>query len=140
MVDPGHRHLISRRSALRGGLAAAWWPLTWDLAKASQGPMADHGRLRAFAASDPAAARTIGEGYLKAHANEVHAGILVSAVLARLELDPEAMQAMSAADLRERIDAAISDDFAADDVVALDGWVLSRTEARLCALVALAPR
>lgn len=38
---------------------------------------------------------------------------------------------------KRAVSAAIRADFAAERVVSLDGWVLSRLEARVCALVAL---
>jgi hypothetical protein len=38
------------------------------------------------------------------------------------------------ASLLQRLDAQVRDDFASGTTIALDGWVLSRTEARLCAL------
>ncbi len=41
-------------------------------------------------------------------------------------------------DLRGAIRHAIASDFESHDTVRLEGWVLSRTECRLCALVALA--
>jgi hypothetical protein len=42
------------------------------------------------------------------------------------------------AELRRALAARIRDDFDAECVVSVDGWVLSATEARLCALAALA--
>jgi hypothetical protein len=44
------------------------------------------------------------------------------------------------ATLRRRVDRRIRADFAAGRVVSVDGWVLSRTEARLYALVNRAQR
>lgn len=43
----------------------------------------------------------------------------------------------SDAALRARLQARIRQDFIDGDTVAVDGWLLSRTEARLCALVHL---
>ena len=39
---------------------------------------------------------------------------------------------------RRLLDEQIRDDFAADRIVVVNGWVLSETEARLCALYSLA--
>jgi len=39
-----------------------------------------------------------------------------------------------------KLAASISRDFEVGDVVSCDGWVLSRSEARICALIALTPR
>jgi len=71
-----------------------------------------------------ASARAIGERYLRTGPD---AGALRAA---RLLLRP-------AANRNQRIRARIAADFAAGDVVILDGWVLAATEARLCALAAL---
>ena len=40
--------------------------------------------------------------------------------------------------LRRELSAAIRRDFSAERTTSLDGWILSQTEARLCALVTLA--
>jgi hypothetical protein len=40
-------------------------------------------------------------------------------------------------ELRSRLTSAVSQDFATGQTVTLDGWVLSRTEARLGALIAM---
>jgi hypothetical protein len=60
-------------------------------------------------------------------------------ILARLVVAlPEARQidaiAPDRSSLHERLDAQVRSDFAAGAIVQLDGWLLSRTEARLCAL------
>ncbi len=87
---------------------------------------------------DPAAARTIGKAYLD------QAGPVVDlpAVLAQLseKLGPSlAHDSESLENIRERITRRIRLDFAQGDCVNLDGWILSVTEARLCALAALRP-
>jgi hypothetical protein len=43
----------------------------------------------------------------------------------------------SDAEIRRRVSARIREDYAAGDTVRVRGWILSRTEARLCALAAL---
>jgi hypothetical protein len=63
------------------------------------------------------------------------------------ERDPDALGALiteginwpvlSGGDARQLLDARIRRDFASEEVVRLHGWILSRTEARLCALAAL---
>lgn len=49
------------------------------------------------------------------------------------EADQDAVTGLSKA----AVSAAIRADFATEEVVALDGWLLARTEARICALIAL---
>ena len=53
----------------------------------------------------------------------------------RRRLGPDALA--SRARLGRRIDKLCRGDFAAGDVVSVDGWLLSRTEAGLCVLAAL---
>jgi hypothetical protein len=67
--------------------------------------------------ADSAAARAIGAAYLRAYPHDALADARAAARLARTE-----------------IAARVRDDFAAGRVVMLDGWMLSVTEARLCAL------
>ena len=64
-----------------------------------------------------AAARTIGAAYLRAYPRDTLADARVIADLPRAQ-----------------IAARVREDFAAGRVVMLDGWMLSVTEARLCAL------
>ena len=137
MDETGDSRRLSRRYALLGGLAATSLALTTAAAKAVWEPMTPQGRLTSLIGPDKAAARAIGRVYLDAHAHEAHADALVETILARLELDGRALQGMHYAALAERIDAVIGRDFDAGDTVTLDGWVLSRTEVRLCALVAV---
>ncbi len=47
---------------------------------------------------------------------------------------------MGQAELKQVIGTRIRGDFTENAVVVVDGWMLSRTEARLCALIALAER
>ena len=137
MDETGDNPVFSRRHALLGGLAATSVALTSVAVDAGWESMTPQCRLTSFAGLDKASARAIGRTYLEAHAHEAHADALVETVLARLELEATAAQSMRYAALKERIDAAISQDFDAGDTVMLEGWVLSRTEVRLCALVAV---
>jgi hypothetical protein len=68
-------------------------------------------------AVNSAAARAIGAAYLRAHPNDSLT-------------DARAI----ATQPRAHIAARVREDFAAGRVVLLDGWMLSVTEARLCAL------
>jgi len=63
-------------------------------------------------------------------------GYLVSLLLARLELDPATVTRLQPQALRRRITERVQSDFADEDTVWVDGWVLSATEAWLCALAA----
>jgi hypothetical protein len=77
---------------------------------------------------DRSHAAVIGRAYLASHPEE--AGL--DAVLRHLEGLTDA-----SGDVRGAIAARLRRDFEERDTVRLDGWVLARTEARLCALCAL---
>jgi hypothetical protein len=104
---------IQRRHLLAGGLSSALLLLS----RAGLGAP-ENSLLALF--PDPAAARAIGKAFLRDYPGEADAAHLA----ARLPR-------------RHRLHMAISADFAAGKTVMVEGWVLSRTEARLCALVAL---
>jgi hypothetical protein len=88
----------------------------------------------------PDSARLIGRAYLAGCPNEVGD----DARLARLILaDPGGPESASRADapmpadtrsLRETIATRVREDFRHGRTATVDGWILSRTEARLCAL------
>jgi hypothetical protein len=85
------------------------------------------GRLVALLA-DQASARQVGRAYLKAMPADSDRAQLLSQLAARLDHDPS----------RETYAACCRRDFAEGRTVTVNGWVLSQTEARLCALAALA--
>ncbi|HYM82218.1 MAG TPA: hypothetical protein VEY91_12515 [Candidatus Limnocylindria bacterium] len=84
----------------------------------------------------PASARVIGTAYLEAIPAEADAPILVDAIAAGLEGGPAALRADANA-LRRRLLRRIEHDFELETTVRLQGWIVSRTEARLCALATL---
>jgi hypothetical protein len=90
-------------------------------------------RLRALL-SDPAAARRLGRLYLRQVPAEDHPVILARLTVAYLSAQDADINAVDPVSLRRRLDARVRGDFASGTTVQLDGWVLSRTEARLCAL------
>ncbi|EWY39914.1 hypothetical protein N825_04850 [Skermanella stibiiresistens SB22] len=79
-----------------------------------------------------AAARRIGRAYLETASHEADAAQLVSLILG-----DDAVGVDRVGDLRHRVAELQRADFTAGRTVTLDGWVLSRTEARLCALAAV---
>lgn len=85
------------------------------------------GLLDLVAVPDPFA---IGASYLRGHRDDHDAD--------RLLVDVFAEPAESGSqDLFEELRARFRDDFRQERTVAVDGWLLSRTEARLCALLTL---
>jgi len=132
---------IERRAFLRGAGAATALGLA---APALLAFFAGCGRESALARSlsgffaDPESARAVGREYLELSADEPDA----AAVLERLagpHLRKWETLAVSHPDrLAQVLRLQHRSDFAHERVVAIRGWVLSETEARLCALAALA--
>ena len=82
---------------------------------------------------DPRAVRAVGRSYLELASNEADRARLSDLIFGNAGL-PD----VSFSSLQRHIAAARARDHAAGDTIMLDGWILSRTEARLCALCALA--
>jgi len=85
----------------------------------------------------PESARVVGRAYLRREPAEANAARLRERILADLGLDADAAAASADRELRERLRHRVRADFAAGRIVKLDGWILSLTEVRLSALVAL---
>lgn len=88
---------------------------------------------------DPLAAARLGAAYLAAHPDEAAPGVLLRAIEAALggPVDPATAGGVDAAALAARLEAVVRADYRRGDAVSVNGWVLSRTEARLYALAAL---
>ncbi|MEQ9640993.1 MAG: hypothetical protein RIM84_13305 [Alphaproteobacteria bacterium] len=131
MVRRGHdmttttrRRLMARFGLLVGALTLAGTPRpAAALSRADQAVRA----LRA-----PAAARRVGRRYLAEHAQEADAARLAAHIEAALAARGDGVE------LRQALRNAVRADMRAGRSVLVDGWVLSLTEARLCALAALA--
>jgi len=134
MAPDNSRRGPSRRGAL-AWLAGAAAVLSGRPALAAVSPEA---RLARLAGRSPRAARAIGNAYLGALTGpRPTPAALVEAVASRIDLAPDAVAGLGHDALAGRIEAAIRQDFERYDTAVVDGWVLSSTEARLCALVAL---
>ena len=75
----------------------------------------------------------VGQRYLQLQSAEANLDVLAALLLERL-------QSAALRDLQHDFSLAVQEDFGRGDVVHLDGWMLSRTEVRLCALAYLAER
>jgi hypothetical protein len=82
------------------------------------------------------AARKVGERYLAQTPEERCTLRLTEALFGGALHHPPAADALP--HLRRIIEARRHQDFTRGDTVILDGWLLARTEARLCALAAMA--
>jgi len=99
--------------------------------KAVGGEFAD-GLVRIF--RDQRSARTIGREYLKGVPAEADKAHLVSLISQSRNQTPDLPGRLS---LEEWISSRIREDFSSSKVVNVGGWVLSETEARICAICVL---
>ncbi|MGH8930432.1 MAG: hypothetical protein ACRDZO_07310 [Egibacteraceae bacterium] len=135
------RRTIRRRHVLLGAGGLATSALLgrlvgfWPLAKRGDDPLAERlTRLLTHADS----ARLIGQEYLKVTPAEAAPALLATLIAASLPSRLlRNLPRTTDAQLRELLWDGIRKDFAQEHVVTLDGWVLSRTEARLYGLTSL---
>jgi hypothetical protein len=138
------RSTTTRRLLLRSAaaiVAAAWFGRllgSWSPSGAPGEP--DSARLaRLLTQTD--SARMIGQEYLRSAPGERDLAVLASLIVARLaddpHVDPRVVSIATDAHLRGLLLTSTRRDFAEGLTVTLDGWVLSRTEARLYGLTAL---
>ena len=123
-----------RLLAAAGGLALplAVAPLRPWAALVDVAPASPAARLAGLLADQDSAA-AVGRAYLDSVPGEADARVLVSRLSASL-----GGRAVGGDDLRRLLAQRIDRDFAEERVATVQGWVLSVTEARLCALCALA--
>jgi hypothetical protein len=121
---------------LRGQL---WFASVWGEQETSL-----HSRLIALFKHQQSA-RVIGNAYLRQHPEEAALSLLLKNVIAATPadgfgrgFDADRLRTADEGELREAIERRVRQDFAGDSVVKVDGWILSVTEARLCALAAMA--
>jgi len=86
---------------------------------------------------DPTAAREVGQAYLKITPDERDRDRLVEALAGGALAEWERLALADPGALQESVRSRHLADFALDRTVRLHGWILSRTEAQLCALTAL---
>jgi hypothetical protein len=82
-------------------------------------------------------AKVIGAEYLLKYPQEAHVDTLLDQIDARITSSDVGLFSTADQRLRKQLDGVVRADFAADRIVKLRGWVLSATEARLCALAVL---
>ena len=90
--------------------------------------------------SDPASAARVGQAVLAAVPAEGTAEAVVAALAGDRRAELERLAASDPGGLRTLLREQHRRDFEEGRTVAIAGWVLSRTEARLCAVAALASR
>jgi hypothetical protein len=127
--------LTRRRFLLLGavtgaGLGLLRLPFRPDLTEPAEQRLA-----RLFAHLD--SAQTVGQEYLSAVPAEAGARTLVELVTRGMPNRSGMLRAATEDELRAFFALRVSEDFARQRTVDLSGWILSLTEARLCALAAL---
>jgi hypothetical protein len=131
---------LTRGRLLAAGLAAgaplALGPLrpSWHLLVERRPPEA---RLAALVGGG---APAIGSEFLRSRPDEAEPALLVAALAEGVPGGATAIAGAGEWELRAILSARSTDDFAAGRTVMLRGWILSETEARLCALAVLVPR
>lgn len=83
-------------------------------------------------------ARALGCAYLRLHPEEAAREPLLERLLPDIQRGSEVLRRLTTARLREAARRQRERDFARGDTVLIDGWILARTEARLCALTIFA--
>ena len=129
---------IQRRTFLLGGaaLGASLASRSFGLWPFRGAPLSASERLASLL-QQVDGARSVGREYLRQVPAEASPGILMVRVAERVPGGLRAIDAASDGRLRELLVRAAAEDFRDLRTVELDGWVLARTEARLCALAAL---
>jgi len=84
---------------------------------------------------DVPSAQVVGAAYLRATPGYTDVHVLVTRLLRD---EPALSGSRSAGAMRKLLRRCIREDFARERVVAVNGWLLAETEARLCALAILA--
>lgn len=129
------RFLASVLPALAAGVLA-FWPASRVLARSQTAPAAGNSETLACLFRNRESALAIGRAYLSQHPEEADKAALERLVFAQLDgLRPHS--APETAALKRSFDSAKRRDFDCGAVVRLGGFMMSRTELRACALVAL---
>ena len=87
--------------------------------------------------NDYDSARDLGIEYLRIIPDEANINTLVNLLSSTHHLIPLDIEMTKPIDLRNAISRQLQFDFKSNEVINLHGWILSRTEVRLCALSAL---
>jgi hypothetical protein len=134
-----HLRHLSRRSVNAFLAGAAVWPCNMaalQLAANKPDPPKSLQHILLSLFENPRSAYAIGTACLKSlPPNQSSLQQLTNTFLAAAECDTGTMKTKQA--VRQRIANRVRDDFAEGTVVSIEGWLLSLTEARLYALVAL---
>jgi hypothetical protein len=133
---------ISRRRFVKSLLVtwASASSLTWPLAMAERAPTsADSPAWLLATTGDPSAASRLGQAYLATRPDEHDVDLLTGLIEERLSQSagPNSARLERPADIAKALMRLVRTDYIQNNVINLEGWVLSQTEARLYALSAV---
>ena len=132
----GRRGFLVTAVGLAATTLAARFALPHERERIDDDTATDAGRLvRAF--SSPESAAELGRAYLATASRERSPALLVDRIAASLPAGYKVLRTADDGQLKSLLARRLKEDFAAGNTVTVDGWVISRTEARLCALAAL---
>lgn len=134
MHTPVTRRKLLQWSAVLCCLAFA--PRSWRRVAAKDPVEQEIARRIAGLFDHPGSAREIGKEYLRLAPSENDVAVLIRNVIP----DSGRMRSLSTAgreSLRRHIATASREDFQQGRMISVNGWMLSQTELRLCAIVAL---
>ena len=138
---PAWSRSISRRAFVRGavGLAVAGVAAIGGGAFWLGRPVSPARRLASIVSHRESAA-AVGREVLRQRPAEADLGVLLAALGASVPDFPRLLAQAGDDDLRAALDAASRRDFAeaGDGLIRIHGWIASRTEARVCAIIPLA--
>ena len=127
----------TRRDVLGWMVTISALPLLGNRLATSAGDATEWISLSAAMPYPLEAARAIGLAYLKVAPDEEDPAILQRRIRTAISAVIEPGDSATSASLTRALGDQIRRDFAKGDIVAVRGWMLARTEARLCALMAL---
>lgn len=132
--SPGRRQLLQ---LLLSGVAACIWSSTARIKLTGADDLERAGKLLISLFSDRRCVHAIAAAYLVTLARErASPAALTRDILGHTSISSAA--GLTVPMVRRIVAERISLDFLYDDIVCIDGWMLSKTEARLCALAATA--
>lgn len=132
MMRVGRRGFIGGVAAV---VAVATAPIGWvgrAFGASTAGLSATDKVARLF--SDAAGTKRIGEAYLAVVPDDGDVELLLRAIAPPDEVPEEWWAQITVGELRREVRTRAHDEFIANDIVDLEGWLLAKTEARLAAL------
>lgn len=126
--------VLRRRRLLQAG----WAGLLAGLAAPFGATPARAEAVLAAVFRQPGSARVVGRAVLAAHPHLADPGLLVEALTRRHPHLDELLRRDDRAALAQALGRAVRDDFAHGRTLLVEGWLLSKSEAELCALACLA--